>query len=208
MEAPLIADAQIEAAERRVIDAAYDWVVIEERKCASAEAAFEDAVADLARLRRERRQPGGPPPEELASTADMRASLDRAYAIASPTGAANHLAAWANNHGNALLDLVDAQAAQIAELTAECERHASDNLNVVLGWRMMLAQAEGDLAEARADLSAARERERATREAMTEVVRLRLATDEGTLAKRADRMWQIATDMLAALEAKEPSHDR
>lgn len=55
-------------------------------------------------------------PEELARTADLRASLDRAYAIASPTGAANHLAAWANNHGKALLDLIEAQRAEIERL--------------------------------------------------------------------------------------------
>lgn len=55
-------------------------------------------------------------PEELARTADLRASLDRAYAIASPTGAANHLAAWANNHGKALLDLAEAQRADIERL--------------------------------------------------------------------------------------------
>ncbi|MBD0274313.1 MAG: hypothetical protein ICV73_20570 [Acetobacteraceae bacterium] len=31
---------------------------------------------------------------------------------------------------------------------------------------------------------------------MREVLRLRLATDEGTPAKRADRMWQVACDAL------------
>lgn len=56
-------------------------------------------------------------PEELARITDMRASLDRAYAVASPTGAANHLAAWANNHGKALLDLAEAQRTEIERLT-------------------------------------------------------------------------------------------
>lgn len=35
------------------------------------------------------------------------------------------------------------------------------------------------------------------RVALTEIVRLRLATSEGTCAKRFDRAWQIATDALA-----------
>jgi hypothetical protein len=32
--------------------------------------------------------------------------------------------------------------------------------------------------------------------AFAEIERLRLATDEGSLAKRADRMWEIASEML------------
>lgn len=32
--------------------------------------------------------------------------------------------------------------------------------------------------------------------ALSEIARLRLATGEGTLAKRADRMWEIACEML------------
>jgi hypothetical protein len=32
--------------------------------------------------------------------------------------------------------------------------------------------------------------------ALREIIRLRLATDEGTLARRADAMWQLATNVL------------
>lgn len=37
------------------------------------------------------------------------------------------------------------------------------------------------------------------REALKEITRLRLATDEGTLAKRADRMWVVASTALGEL---------
>jgi hypothetical protein len=39
-------------------------------------------------------------------------------------------------------------------------------------------------------------REERLEAALREVLRLRLATDEGTPAKRADRMWQVACDAL------------
>jgi hypothetical protein len=32
--------------------------------------------------------------------------------------------------------------------------------------------------------------------ALREIIRLRIATNEGTLAKRADAIWQLATDVL------------
>lgn len=56
MEALLIAPATIEAAERRIIEAAVMWIAVENQQCASALADLEDAVSDLWRLRRERRQ--------------------------------------------------------------------------------------------------------------------------------------------------------
>ena len=54
MEVPLIADAPIEAAERQVVDAAVLWV--NDQACSNALACLEDAVEELLRLRRERRE--------------------------------------------------------------------------------------------------------------------------------------------------------
>jgi hypothetical protein len=39
-------------------------------------------------------------------------------------------------------------------------------------------------------------REEQLEAALREVIRLRLATEEGSLAKRADRMWTVACDAL------------
>ncbi|MDB5707880.1 MAG: hypothetical protein JWN66_4996 [Sphingomonas bacterium] len=42
-------------------------------------------------------------------------------------------------------------------------------------------------------------------DAMREIVRLRLATDEGTLRVRADRIWEIATSLLAEIDRTDPT---
>lgn len=41
----------------------------------------------------------------------------------------------------------------------------------------------------------------AAAQALIEIERLRLATDDGTCAKRFDRAWQVATDALAKINA-------
>jgi multidrug resistance efflux pump len=145
--------------------------------------------------------PTAPTPEELAKK--LRAGcIYRPH----PYGAGYSDVVSERDTGAAMqeaADLIASQAAQIAELTAECERHASDNLNVALGWRMMLAQAEGDLAEARADLSASQERERVMREVLTGMADV-LERDCGVQPcaasmAPAERYLGIARNLLATL---------
>ena len=42
----------------------------------------------------------------------------------------------------------------------------------------------------------------ALREALTEIARLRLATSEGSLRNRADRMWEVASKAIGAWERR------
>lgn len=98
----------------------------------------------------------------------------------------------------------DALRAESERLTKERDELRARDLSWSATFSRLDAEANADAQK----LAASQESERKMREALTEVARLRLATDEGTLAKRADRMWQLATDMLAALQPQETDDGR
>lgn len=147
-------------------------------------------------------------PEELARTADLRASLDRAYAIASPTGAANHLAAWANNHGKALLDLAEAQRAEIERLK---EQNADLEKAALTAYENGVDHAfEAAKEKAEAALAAVTAERDRMREALTVAAnRLdRCAIDHPAGSREMSERSEWAEEARAAMSAKEAIDER